>query len=141
MRSIGLDIGARYIGVAMSDPEGVSASPFEVLKDVSGEELLSYVKEKVEQGVKLVVVGLPLDKRGEEGAQATMTRSYSHVLEGIEDIELIYWDERLTTVEAERRLRETGRSTRRRRVDAEAAAVLLQSYLDRVGREDEEVPE
>jgi putative Holliday junction resolvase len=133
MRSLGLDIGERRIGVALSDPLGVNATPLEVLEDIDPADLRAYVEEEVRQGVEVVVVGLPLTCRGEEGGQARSTREYARVIEGIEGIEVVLWDERFSTVEAERRLKEAGRSLRGRRVDAEAAAVILQSYLEYAG--------
>ncbi|MDY6795886.1 MAG: Holliday junction resolvase RuvX [Actinomycetota bacterium] len=116
--------------MAISDPLGITAAPLEILEGFDFEELRSYVEQQARGGVGLVVVGLPLTKKGEEGEQARITRRYSSNLEKIGDIELVHWDERLTTVEAEKRLSETGHSLRGRRVDAEAAALILQSYLD-----------
>jgi len=130
MRSLALDIGDRRIGVAISDPLGVSAAPLEVLEDMSPEDLRAYVEDKVHQGVELVVVGLPLTCGGEEGTQARHARGYARRLEEIEGARVVLWDERFSTVEAERRLKEAGRSTRGRKVDAEAAAVILQAYLE-----------
>lgn len=135
MRSLGLDIGDRHIGVALSDPSGVTAGPLEVLHDLDPEELREYVKDMREKGVEVVVVGLPLNLKGEEGEQARKTRGYADALEKVEGIKVVLWDERLSTREAGRRLREVGRSLRGRKVDAEAAAVILQSYLDYKGGE------
>ena len=133
MRSLGLDIGERRIGVALSDPMGVSARPLEVLYDLDPDGLRTYVQENKEKGIGIVVVGLPLTCKGEEGEQARITREYAKVLEGIEGIELVFWDERFSTREAERKLREAGRSLKGKEVDAEAAAVILQSYLEYIG--------
>jgi len=140
MRSLALDIGERRIGVAVSDPLGISAAPLEVLEDLSPDDLRDYVEEKVRQGVEVVVVGLPLTCRGKEGAQALHAQEYARRIEGIEGAVVVLWDERFSTVEAERRLREAGRSTRGRKLDAEAAAVILQAYLEyrRRGGEGEE---
>ena len=130
MRSLGLDIGERRIGVALSDPMGVSARPLEVLYDLEPEGLRAYVLDKREKGIGVVVVGLPLTPKGVEGKQARITRGYARALEDIEGIELVLWDERFSTREAERKLREAGRSLKGRVVDAEAAAVILQSYIE-----------
>lgn len=130
MRSLGLDIGIRRIGVALSDPLGMNATPLEVIENIDPASLRGYVEEKSRQGVGVVVVGLPLTCRGEEGEQARCTREYSRAIEGIEGVEVILWDERFSTVEAERKLKEAGRSIKGRRVDAEAAAIILQSYLE-----------
>ena len=133
MRSLGLDIGASRIGVAISDPLGLNASPLEVLSGLGTEELRSYVEEKRLEGVGRVVIGLPLTLRGKVGKQARDAREYAKAIASIADIEVVLWDERFSTVEAERRLREAGRDPRRKRVDAEAAAVILQSYLEYAG--------
>jgi putative Holliday junction resolvase len=130
MRSLGLDIGERRIGVATSDPLGLSAHPTEILCDVDPEGLRHYVQARAGQGVGRVVVGLPLTSRGREGQQAELTRRYIEALRGIPGVEIVAWDERLSTVEARKRLREAGRPPRRRKVDAEAAAIILQSYLE-----------
>lgn len=130
MRSLGLDIGGRRIGVAVSDPLGLSATPLEVLYDLDPVGLRRYVEEKVRQDVEAVVIGLPLTLEGREGEQARMTREYADAVQDIEGVRVVLWDERLSTVEAERRLREAGRSLRGRSVDAEAAAVILQAFLD-----------
>jgi putative Holliday junction resolvase len=137
MRSLGLDIGGRRIGVAISDPLGFSASPLEILQDIDAAGLHSYVEEKVQQGVGVVVIGLPLTMEGREGEQARITREYARVIQDIEGVRVIFWDERLSTVEAGKRLREAGRSLRGRRVDAEAAAVILQAFLEYHGREND----
>lgn len=141
MRSMGLDIGRRRIGVSVSDPLGISASPLEVLRDLDPEGLRRYVAEKAaSEGIDTVVVGLPLTLSGREGEQARETRAFSRVLEGLEGIKVVLWDERLSTVEARRRLGEAGRPAKGG-ADAEAAAVILQSYLEseraaRAGEED-----
>lgn len=131
MRSLGLDIGARRIGVALSDPLGISASPLEVLHDHDPEQLRRYVEAKRSEGIDRVVVGLPLTLQGREGEQARSTREYARALESIDGIALVLWDERLSTREARTRLKEAGRGPRNRWVDAEAAAVILQSFLER----------
>jgi putative Holliday junction resolvase len=141
MRRLGLDIGVKRIGVAISDPLGISASPLEVLKDMDPDGLCRYVAEKAGQDVEEVVVGLPLTSRGKEGEQALYSRRYAHALQGIEGVKVILWDERYSTREAQRKLKEGGRRLRGRKADAEAAAVILQAYLDYrsgAGREDGE---
>ncbi|MBC7246610.1 MAG: Holliday junction resolvase RuvX [Actinobacteria bacterium] len=130
MRSLGLDIGERRVGVAVSDPLGVHAYPLETLHDIDPEALREYVSGKVAEGVREVVIGLPLTMRGREGAQAAVARRYAEALRALPSLEVILWDERLSTVEATRRLREGGKRRRRAGVDAEAASLVLQSYLD-----------
>lgn len=130
-----MDIGERRIGVALSDPMGVNARPLEVLYDLDPEGLCEYIEDMLEKGIEVVVMGLPLTFKGKEGEQARMTRKYAHALEGIEGIKLVLWDERFSTREAVRKLQEAGRSLKKREVDAEAAAVILQSYLEYIGGE------
>lgn len=130
MRSLGLDIGRSRIGVALSDPLGMYAFPLETLPGMSPEEMRVYVEEKAREGVDTVVLGYPRTLRGHEGSEARMVRTYAEALASLAGVRVVIWDERLSTVEAEKRLREAGRMTRGRKVDAEAAAVVLQSFLD-----------
>lgn len=130
MRSMGLDIGGRRIGVAVSDARGTLAFPLETLQDLDPAGVREYVRGKLADGVGLVVVGLPLTTRGCEGRQAEATREYVRALEDLEGLKVVLWDERFSTVEARKRLREAGRHRRGRKADAAAAAVILQSYLD-----------
>lgn len=130
MRSLGLDIGERRIGVALSDPLGIYAFPLETLRGIDSRRLREYVEGKVREGVTTAVVGLPLTMSGREGREAERVRRYAEELRSVEGLTVVIWDERLSTVEAERRLKEVGSWGRGRRADAEAAAVVLQSYLD-----------
>lgn len=130
MRSLGLDIGGSRVGVALSDPLGIHAYPVETLRDMDPESLRDYVAEKAAEGVEEVVIGLPLTMRGKEGEQAVLVRKYAEALRELPSLAVVLWDERLSTVEARRRLREAGSSLRCRKVDAEAASLILQSYLD-----------
>lgn len=116
--------------MAISDARGACAFPLETLYDLGPGEVREYVRGKVAEGVGLVVVGLPLTPSGAEGKQAEVTREYARALEGLEGVEVVLWDERLSTVEARKRLREAGRRGSGWKADAEAAAVILQSYLD-----------
>lgn len=129
-RSLCLDIGERWIGVAVSDPLGITAYPLEVIKDYDADSLRAYLERQRDMGVGEVVVGLPLTKRGMEGKQAASTRKVAGVVEEVEGLELVWWDERLSTKEAEKRLKEAGKKRTGGRVDAEAAAIVLQAYLD-----------
>jgi len=134
MRSLGLDIGGRRIGVAISDPLGITAAPLEVLQDLDPSGLCEYVEGKIREGVDVVVVGLPLTPRGREGEQARYSREYARAIQELEEVRVVLWDERFSTLEAERRLQEAGRSLKGRKVDAEAAAIILQAYLEYSGR-------
>lgn len=138
MRSLCLDIGGRRIGVAVSDTLGISAFPLEVLRDFGPSELRGYVEGKASEGVCVIVVGMPLTPSGREGEQARMTMEFVHAIEDVEGVRVVLWDERLSTVEAKKRLREAGHSLRGRKVDAEAAAIVLQSYLEYGDRKKDE---
>ncbi len=132
-RLLALDVGDRRIGIAVSDPTGLLATPIEVYvrrgKVADMEHLCRMADEYGAQGF---VVGLPVNMNGSEGPQAAKTRDFAGTL-GAEGQTVLLWDERLSTVEAERRMAEVGRKKRRgavARSDAEAAAVILETYLD-----------
>jgi putative Holliday junction resolvase len=95
-------------------------------------ELIAIAELVRERGATLVVVGLPLSLRGESGARATHAASFAETLKSVVDVPVELHDERLSTVEAERALAATGTRGRERRrvVDASAAAVILQAWLD-----------
>ena len=130
-RILALDFGERRIGVAASS--GELASPLQVIHRKSRKKDVETIASLVErESAELVVVGLPLDSRGEKGTQARKATSFARRLAASLKVPVVLWDERLTTVEAESLLRDAGKSSGRRRdiIDAAAAAVILQSYLD-----------
>lgn len=132
IRYLGLDIGSVRIGVALSDPLGNFAQGIGPLK-ASGDwvgEVVALVEKK---GVSVVVVGLPLRTGGEEGPEAQRVRRKLEPLAALcPDLEIVFYDERFTTVIAERALLEADLSRKKRRgkIDQTAAAILLQGYLD-----------
>ncbi len=134
-RLIGLDIGETRIGVAVSDSLGLLAHPYEVLVGYDPDRLADHiVRLLAELGGARVVVGLPITRSGDEGEQAGIVRRFLEPLRG-RGVEVVFRDERLSTVEANRRLAEAagGRMRRRRRArldDAAAAALILQGYLE-----------
>lgn len=130
-RVLGLDVGERRIGVAVSDELGIIASPVGVVE--RGRREQAELRDLIARyGVARLVVGLPRGLSGREGPQAAETRAYADALAAELGLPLEYWDERLTTTIAERSLIESGasRSDRKAQVDAVAAAVMLQGYLD-----------
>jgi len=135
-RVMALDVGDRTIGVAVSDPMGIAAEPLTVIR--RGQSLkadLRAVEELVRtHDVSKVVVGIPIMLSGEEGVQAGKAREFAERLSKRLREPVIMWDERLTTVEAERALLEADESRARRKevVDKVAAAIILRSYLGRV---------
>ena len=130
-RYLGLDIGAKRIGIAVSDEMGIVASPVSYVARGSGELTAFQDLVRRYQPVKLVA-GLPSGMSGFEGPQAKSVRTYTDALARQLGIELVYWDERLTSAIAERQLIASGtrREKRKEQIDALAAAVMLQSYLD-----------
>lgn len=134
MRILGLDVGERRIGVAICDPQERFAFPLTLLERRDEETALAAIAELVErEAAEAVVVGLPLSLDGSHGPQARRVAAFTQALAQRLPLPVTPWDERLTTVEAERRLREAGHSRRglKDRRDAVAAALMLQSYLDR----------
>jgi putative Holliday junction resolvase len=135
MSCLGLDIGARRIGVAASDAATMMALPLTTLETGAGGELpLGRLRELiVERGVETIVVGLPLRLDGRSGPEARAAEAAAQELRAALGVEVVLWDERLTSAEAERLLIEAGVSRRRRKgaTDRIAAALILQGYLDR----------
>jgi len=134
VRSLGIDFGAKRIGLALSDPEGRIARPFEVyerrspLADVRRICLLV-----LEEGVEEVVLGLPLKEDGTRGASAAAVEGFLADLKSHLDLPVHLLDERYTTREAREALREAGLDARSSggKVDAVAAALILRAFLDR----------
>jgi putative Holliday junction resolvase len=134
LRALGVDLGSKRIGVAVSDPTGTLASPHEVVAR-SGDRRSDHrrlVALAEELGVERIVVGLPLSLDGSVGPAAQGVLDEVDDLAATTQLPIETYDERLTTVTAERSLREQGMKGRDRRkvVDKAAAAVLLQAWLD-----------
>jgi putative pre-16S rRNA nuclease len=130
---LGLDLGDARIGLAVSDPDRRVALPLGTLKvGQPPGELKGIASVVVEHDVSLVVVGHPRSMSGRSGPRALQAESFADALRSILKVPVELQDERLTTVEAERHLRDAGvrGPERRARVDAAAAAVLLQAWLD-----------
>jgi putative Holliday junction resolvase len=133
-RLLALDLGDVRIGTALSDPLGITAQPLGTMERIGPRKDLQRIDELVrEHEVKTVIVGYPLLMSGEEGESAVAAREFAEALRrrsGRVQVEL--WDERLTTVEAERTMISFGASRRQRRkiADTVAAVLILQSYLD-----------
>ena len=130
---LALDVGEARIGVAVSDPTGLLATPRGTIRRRSNAQAIEAVARMVrEAGAERVVVGLPISLDGELHAQARAVQSFGRRLAARLQVPLVYWDERLSTVTAEEALRASGmRPDRiRERIDAAAAAVILQDYLD-----------
>lgn len=133
MRMLGLDIGERRIGVAVSDPSGRVATPLKVLdaRDLARDD--SPLRRLLDDyDVGEIVVGLPLTMSGEEGPQAAAVKVTVRRLVEPLGVPVFYHDERLSSAQAGRAMAEAGADSRARRgsVDMVAAALFLQSYLD-----------
>jgi putative Holliday junction resolvase len=131
-RILGLDVGSKRIGVAISDELGMLASPIGMVER-GKQDRAAFRALIIEWKPTLLVAGLPTGMSGREGPQAAETRTYADALAADLGLPLEYWDERLSTAVAERSLIESGvrREKRKERIDAMAAAVMLQGYLDR----------
>ncbi|MDJ0638134.1 MAG: Holliday junction resolvase RuvX [Paracoccaceae bacterium] len=132
---LGLDLGTHTIGVAISDGLRRVASPLETIRrkkfGIDAERLLTIARGRDAAGV---ILGLPLNMDGTEGPRAQATRAFARNLSGLTDLPIGFWDERLSTVAAERALLEADTSRKRRAevIDHVAASFILQGALDRL---------
>ncbi|MDH3628842.1 MAG: Holliday junction resolvase RuvX [Acidobacteriota bacterium] len=133
-RAMGVDYGERRIGLALSDPLGVTAQPFAVVERVGPRKDANVIGDHFEeQSVDVLVVGLPLTLSGEAGPAVDAVRQFvERVQRRLPGKRIVFWDERMTTVQAEREMITTGarREKRRQRIDSVAATLILQSWLD-----------
>lgn len=137
-RTLALDYGDRRIGIALSDEMGLAARPLMTLVRTSWPKDLDRLNGLIrEHDVRRIVVGLPLNMDGERGQRARLTEAVIERIRRATGLPVIPWDERLTTVQAERILisGDVRRARRRKVIDQVAAVILLQSWLDaqRVG--------
>ena len=133
MRVIGLDVGDKTVGIAISDELGLTAQGLPTLRRERLAADLSYVQGVAdEHSATRVIVGLPLNMNGTEGPRGAASRKFGDALGKLTGLPIEYWDERLTTAQAERVLLEADVSRRKRRqvIDKLAAQVILQSWLD-----------
>lgn len=134
MKLLGLDVGTVRIGVATSDIMNILASPYDVYKRRTLYLDSRYIVELAEQiGAEKIVFGLPLKLDGTEGTSAEMARELAEKVKTQTSLPIVFQDERLSTVSAERILIETGnsRSKRKEKIDAVAASIILQNYIDK----------
>jgi putative Holliday junction resolvase len=130
-RFLGVDFGDRWVGIALSDPSGTFCSPLSVLERKA--DFFDRVRKLVEEHeVHRIVLGLPRNMDGSLGPKALQVQDFGRKLEELTGVPVETWDERLTTAEALRALRDAGVSPRKRvaKTDKVAAQILLQSYLD-----------
>lgn len=142
MRAMGLDVGDRTIGVAVSDPLGITAQGITTIERVGIRKdtgkVLDYIRE---YSCDTVVVGLPLSLDGSDSIQTEKVRAFAEKLSnklrssGLPGVNVVWQDERLTTVQAERILidADMSREKRKKVIDKQAAVLILQTYLERTG--------
>jgi putative holliday junction resolvase len=133
MRAMGLDVGTKTVGVAVSDPLGITAQGLTTVRRANLKTDLAALQKLVtEYDVSLVVVGLPLNMDASEGPRAVASREFGALVEKTLGLTVEYWDERLTTAQAQRVLLEANVSRAKRRlvIDKLAAVLILQSWLD-----------
>lgn len=132
-RVLALDLGKRRIGLALSDELGITAQGLETFERSNIREDLARLAQLVlDKNVTLILMGNPLHMSGHAGRQSEYTRDFAERLQAVTGLPVEFRDERLTTVEAERVLRQSGISIQKRAkaVDRLAAVILLESYLD-----------
>ncbi|MFW5487809.1 MAG: Holliday junction resolvase RuvX [Desulfovibrio sp.] len=132
MKVLGIDYGTKKCGLAVADTELGMAFARNVLPRKDNESLLLYLAEMIEaENIKEVVMGLPVDMQGEETLITRQAKNFGNKLAARLQLPVHFHDERLTSVEAQERLREAGFSAKKakKNLDAEAAAIILRSYL------------
>jgi len=130
-RILGLDVGDARIGLALSDPIGILASPYKILvREKSPADLQAIIDIARDNKVSRIIVGLPVNMNGTTGGQAEKVREFVNELSARTDIPIEFRDERLTTVQAKHFMQSSRKPAREMRYDAAAAALILQSYLD-----------
>ena len=136
MRIMALDYGSATVGVAMTDPLGITVQPSETITRKQENHLrrtCSRIEEMVrENGVDLIVIGLPLNMDGTEGERAQKSRAFGAMIERRTGVRAVFQDERLTTVAADEILDDLGidHKERKKHIDAIAASIILQDYIN-----------
>ena len=136
MRIMGLDFGSKTVGVALSDSLLITAQGLEIIgrkEENKPRRTLARIEELIQEyEVTEIVLGLPKNMNGTEGERVALTREFAEKLERRTGLPVIFWDERLTTVAADKAMMEAGirRERRKEYVDKIAASLILQGYLD-----------
>ena len=132
-RFLGLDVGDKTVGIALSDTTQMIASPVKTIKRIKFTPVAEEIKSIVdENAVSLVIIGLPINMDGTEGTRCQSTRQFAQNLEGFLNTPLYFWDERLSTIAVTRALlaADMSRAKRKTVVDKMAASYILQGFLD-----------
>lgn len=147
MRILGLDYGSKTVGVAVTDPLGMTAQGVEIIRrkhPVKLRKTIARIKELIEEyDVEKIVLGLPLNLDGTAGERVDKTKAFAELLNAKTGLEIIFEDERLTTIEAEEILIDLGKSEEEwdEYIDMVAAVVILEQYMASHGEEDKEEKE
>lgn len=137
MRILGLDVGSKTIGVAVSDPLGFTAQGLTTIKRTNKEKDIEEVKKFCDEyNVEVIVIGLPKNMNGTIGPSGEITMAFGELIKEKLNIEIKFWDERLTTVAAHKAMLEAdlSRNKRKKLVDKIASTYILQGYLDMISR-------
>jgi len=134
MRIIGIDYGDARVGVAVSDPLGITAQGVGTVKNRGTEKLLSELSKIIsEYSPEKIVIGMPKNMDGSLGFRAEATKEFAESLKTIFEGEIVFWDERLTTVGATRYLNETNtvKNARKNVIDTLSACLILEGYMQK----------
>lgn len=134
MKVMGLDYGKARIGIALSDIMGFLATPLTTLKRTTIEDDIIFLKKIIiENSIQTVVVGLPFEMSGNKGSIALETEEFANKLSKETNVNIVFVDERLSSVEAEEQLKLTVKNWEKRKqlLDQVSASIILQSYLDK----------
>jgi len=136
-RILGIDFGERRIGLAISDPLKITAQGLPTIDARKTKDVLSFIQNIIrEKGVEKVVVGMPRNMNGSIGFKGEEVKKFIQKLSRKIRVKVISWDERLTSVQSQKSMREMGTSRRKKgKVDQISATLILQSYLDSLNRD------
>ena len=131
-KALGIDLGDARIGVAASDDLGMLAHPVETIPATQGDPVARILEIAASRGAAAIVIGMPRNMDGTYGPAATKAKEFIEKIRARTTLQIIPWDERLTTVAAQRSLQESGRNTRNQKtiIDQVAAQMILQGWLD-----------
>jgi len=141
MKILGIDYGQKRIGLALSDPSNMVARSLKVLKRNGTRKLLGEIKAVIDQNkIERIVIGLPKNMNGSLGEKGNEVLAFVKILEKVVKVPIVTWDERLTTVSAEKVLRQAELSRKKRKdiLDKLSACIILQNYLDSIGSDQKE---
>ena len=131
-KALGIDLGDARVGVAVSDDLGMLAHPLETISTQSTNVVKRVLALASERSVETIIVGMPRNMNGSHGPAADKAKAFIEELRRETTLPIVAWDERLSTVSAQRALQEAGRNTRKQKsvIDQVAAQIILQSWLD-----------